>query len=325
MLAISIDATRSKFSVAAGAGPHLHLMSPGTSLASAALASAALAWLALREREELLFNVGFGGALLAPFVMSDVTAESTWWLLGYGLIVLTAGLVAGRWKVWRNPPWLFVAGSWLYIAWAAEASYGADLGFAIAPGIFALFCSWLALALISGGAGARTALAVLFVATIFVIGRVYEVDSDTAYSAIAAAIALSSLIATWRDADVEPTVFLGALLIPASTLWLALVPLENAEPSLRAWMAVTWAAFSVACTWRLPRLARNVGSATATLCAGAVCPIIFEERSLALTISLSAFASVAALVMARLRRPGIAAGVVVWLTVATLVGYGELV
>jgi hypothetical protein len=73
-----------------GAGPRLHVIPNAVALTIAAFASSGLAWLALREREQALFNIGFGGALLAPFVTSTVLGvEAAWRLLGYGLIVLT--------------------------------------------------------------------------------------------------------------------------------------------------------------------------------------------------------------------------------------------
>jgi hypothetical protein len=165
---------------------------------------------------------------------------------------------------------------------------------------------------------------VLVIATVFLAGRVFDSGNDPVYPAVGAAIALSSLVAARRDAKVRRTVALGAFVIPASTLWLALVPLESADRVVRALLAIAWAASSVACTWRCPARARNAGFAAAALCGGAVCPIVFEERSLALTLSLSAYSAVAAVLMTRLQVPGISVGVAVWLAVATIVGYGDL-
>jgi hypothetical protein len=308
-----------------GAGPRLQLLPDSVSLTLAAVASAVLAWLALRERDATLFNVGFGSALLAPFVTADVVhAETSWLLLGYGLIVLSAGLVATRSKIRSELPLLFVVGSWVYLGWTTVATQEASLRFALAPGVFALVCSWLALALVAGVLGARTALAVLLMAPVFLAGRVFEIDSSTRYSVLAAAIAFSALSAARRDVETRRTLFVGAILIPASTLWLALVPLEGEHKVLQALAAVGWAAMSVALTWRLPARARDAGLVSAFLCAGAVCPIVLDERSVGLTIALSGYGACAAFAMAWLERPGVALAIVVWLAVATVVGYGEL-
>jgi hypothetical protein len=76
-----------------GAGPALGLLSSTAALGIAALASAALALLAWRERDQALFVVGVGGALVAPFV-TGVDVGSREVLAVYGWLVLSAGVVA---------------------------------------------------------------------------------------------------------------------------------------------------------------------------------------------------------------------------------------
>ncbi|MBL8980590.1 MAG: DUF2339 domain-containing protein, partial [Gemmatimonadetes bacterium] len=95
--------------VAWGAGPRLHLIGTGWVLALAALASATLAALAWREDDQSLFNVGFGGALLAPFVTSSGGGNAVL-LLSYGFIVLMAGIASLGQREWTKAPLVASAG-----------------------------------------------------------------------------------------------------------------------------------------------------------------------------------------------------------------------
>ena len=308
-----------------GAGPRLDLLPDRVSLMLAAVASTVLAWLAFRERDSALFDVGFGSALLAPFVTADVLdADASRLLLAYGLIILTAGLAGTRARVRNEPPWLFVMGTWVYMGWTTVTTHEADLRFALVPGIFSLVCSWVARALLAGRVSARTALAVLLMTTVFVAGRVFDGGSQPHYSALAAVIAFSALGAVRRDTEVRRTLFAGVTLLPACTLWLALVALDGESTAIRASVALAWAVMSVAFTWRLSARARDAGLATAFLCAGVVCPVVFSERTVGLTLALSAYSACAAFTMSRMRQPGAAPGIVVWLVVATAIGHGEL-
>ena len=91
------------------AGPYLQLVSAETALGVAAAASAALTALAWRARQQSLFVVGVGGALLAPFVSGAAEVHPLVRPV-YGWLVLTAGLVA------------LVHGSETRRAWPAAAS-----------------------------------------------------------------------------------------------------------------------------------------------------------------------------------------------------------
>src|ERR671929_371501 len=82
------------------AGPRLQIIPPVLALGIAAVASIALAALALSSREELLFSVGLGGALLAPFVTSSGRSNVVL-LLSYGWLVIASGLFALRGHEWR--------------------------------------------------------------------------------------------------------------------------------------------------------------------------------------------------------------------------------
>jgi hypothetical protein len=88
------------------AGPYLGLVAPAAALAVAALASAALAVLAWRARQQALFVVGVGGALVAPVVTGNATDQPLT-LFAYGLVVLAGGVLclprdaelASHWRV----------------------------------------------------------------------------------------------------------------------------------------------------------------------------------------------------------------------------------
>jgi hypothetical protein len=66
----------------------------------------------------MLFNVGFGGALLAPFVTSSETGDAVILLL-YGAVVLAAGMRVMRDREWSKTPFVLGVG---IIAYTAAAS-----------------------------------------------------------------------------------------------------------------------------------------------------------------------------------------------------------
>ena len=75
------------------AGPYLGIVPPGGALAVAAAASAGLAALAWRGRQQTLFVIGVGGALVAPFITGSAVGRPAA-LATYGWLVLAAGLAA---------------------------------------------------------------------------------------------------------------------------------------------------------------------------------------------------------------------------------------
>lgn len=135
------------------AGPELGLVAPMLALTGAALASLALAALAIRDGEEFLFCLGIGGALLAPFV-TMVGEGGPGQLLLFGGVVLAAAIVALRHAEWGVAPRLVP----LFAAWymvAAADSRGPEMSPASAfwPSSFALLLALVALAL--GARGIR--------------------------------------------------------------------------------------------------------------------------------------------------------------------------
>ena len=95
------------------AGPSLHLVATPLALAFSAVGSVGLAAFALREGDEPLWCIGFGGAALAPFVTSsgDGTAPM---LAGYAVAVLVAGGSALGSRTWRIGGRVFGAAAALF-------------------------------------------------------------------------------------------------------------------------------------------------------------------------------------------------------------------
>jgi hypothetical protein len=96
------------------AGPALRLVPAPVALAFSAVASVVLAAFALRERDEPLWCIGFGGAALAPFVTS--TGQGTAPMLaGYAAAVLVAGGSALGAREWRIGGRVFGAAAALFV------------------------------------------------------------------------------------------------------------------------------------------------------------------------------------------------------------------
>lgn len=99
--------------VAWGAGPRLALVPSWVALAVADAASVALAALALREQQQLLFCVGFGGALIAPFVTA--TGDPHFAVLAaYGVVLLGAAIGAIGPRAWWTAAGLVMGGLLVY-------------------------------------------------------------------------------------------------------------------------------------------------------------------------------------------------------------------
>ena len=129
------------------AGPGLRLVPAPVALAFSAVASVGLAAFALRERDEPLWCIGFGGAALAPFVTSTGGHGTAPMLAGYAAAVLVAGGSALGAREWRVGGQVFAAaaalfvlalatmpaaqhGGWLALGLPFVAAFGGTLPFA---------------------------------------------------------------------------------------------------------------------------------------------------------------------------------------------------
>jgi uncharacterized membrane protein len=97
-----------------GAGPELGLIPPWASLGFAAAASLGLAILALRDDSQSLFDAGFGGALIAPFVMSKGAGDLRI-LAVYGVVVIGAGIRALGDRAWKTAITLLFVSTAFYV------------------------------------------------------------------------------------------------------------------------------------------------------------------------------------------------------------------
>ncbi len=131
--------------VAWGAGPALHLVPTLVALVVADAGSIALAALALADANESVFAVGFGSAMLAPFVLTT-GARVDAALVAYGLAVMTAAARSMRGRAWGIGVIVTIAGTFVY--WAAVGSYdaGVPLMRNTVAAVFALSVAVLALA-----------------------------------------------------------------------------------------------------------------------------------------------------------------------------------
>jgi len=108
------------------AGPTLGLVPAPVALAFSAVASVGLAAFALRERDEPLWCIGFGGAALAPFVTSTGRGTAPM-LAGYAAAVLVAGGSALGARAWRIGGRVFGGAAALFtfaLASMPEAQHG---------------------------------------------------------------------------------------------------------------------------------------------------------------------------------------------------------
>ena len=129
--------------VAWGAGPKLHIVDDRIALGLAALASVALAALALADEDQTLFVVGVGGALLAPFVTSSGRVSGPLTLV-YGWIVITAGLFAMRGHRWRLATRMMTLAGVTYAGVGLVGATFSGTREQMWPPMFALACTWSA-------------------------------------------------------------------------------------------------------------------------------------------------------------------------------------
>ncbi|MCC6407050.1 MAG: DUF2339 domain-containing protein [Planctomycetes bacterium] len=300
------------------AGPLLGLVPSSLALGIAALASLVLAGLALREQRLALFNVGFGAALLAPFVTSAGGGDPVV-LLAYGLIVLAAGTLALRGPGWSHLPWVPMLGVGVYTIVAAASSY-AETSWprALAPTAFALAVSALAIGVLRAPGRSRLAHAALVAA----LGVLTTLEAQgvpvTARVTLAAAIALASFLAATPSERGARSAVLGAFLLPVAALIAALNALAPASNRASASLAVAWALGSVVAASFDRDGERRTHAFTATLLGALALLLLPHEReAFESCAALGLYAVLAAQVLGVTRLLGIA-----WATWVILVGSG---
>jgi uncharacterized membrane protein len=227
------------------AGPGLSLVPHWVSLVVAALASAALAALAVAEEEQVLFVLGVAGALVAPFV-ADWDGVGNGSLLAYGWIVASAATVAlwqGDWvfarRVVTTATGMYVVAGLFNVPWNAEPDVRRwpalfALGIAVSSTLFAHSVHRRPLG--------RNALAYMALALLVVTERTGGVWQDVSM-AFVGLLAIHAM--RWRAAPGAPRrdAVMGTLVLPVAFHVAALMALDGET--------VIWQTSVVAAAWAL--------------------------------------------------------------------------
>lgn len=231
--------------VAWGAGPRLHLVPTGVTLALVDGTSLALAALAVRDESEFLFAVAVAGALSAPFVTADRPGQMIM-LLGYGAAVELGALRASRLPSWWRSAVLLVAGAAAYVLSAASLPVGSAL---LDPYAIPLFGGVLAAgALIAAEPERRGALARSFLA-VSLLGVLIgwdAVPSRPLGLSLGVAVALAAVIclALWIDEPGQRLWVPSAFVLPMLSLGVALSATRSSvgdTVALGAWASLSFA------------------------------------------------------------------------------------
>jgi predicted membrane protein DUF2339 len=303
-----------------GAGPYLAILSPTSALAVAAACSVSLAALALKTDEELLFMVGVGGALLAPFVTS-VSETNPIVLLVYGLVVLAAGSFAVRDRTWSYATRLLGLGCAVYAAAGFKHGQLDDRVERNAPAVFALCCAWSAVVWPGRNnriAPALSGLAVAATALLWVAATVRPAPlAELNVLSIAGAVSAYLVLRLADDRTDVTTWLAGALLLPLEYLVVTLVALPDAFTPDGARLAALWALLAALATWRTDGQRRASHLLGAALASGLAILLALHDTELALAIALAAYAVVWTLMLRRERTLYVLAPIVGALLVAS--------
>ncbi len=310
--------------VAWGAGPRLQLIATPWILTLAALASAALAALAWREDDQALFNVGFGGALLAPFVTSSGAGNGVM-LLTYGFIVLMAGIATLGQKTWTRAPLVASAGIVLYAAMGQTMLDGRSRWAEVnAPAAFALGLGMLAIVLLEGSKRADVVWPALVTALGVLVAVADSPASDDPQFVFAVLLVLAAMTAVDRERRGVRSALFGAFIIPAGATATALGTLDDVTGLWGALVAMVFAALSAYAAWKDSGGERGTWSFTVTAQVGLSLALASDEQPLAFAIAMAAFGVGCALVTRRLKQPGVGLAGTLWIIAATFVAFEML-
>ena len=303
------------------AGPGLAIVPPAVALAVAALASLALAVLALREDQQFLFCLGLGGALLAPFV-TMTGGGSVGQLLFFGGAVLTAAIVALRdaeWRVARQLLPLFAA--WYMIAGAAGRTSGMSANSAYWPAALALVLALVALTV--GARGVRRGLVqrLLFLLALAIVigsaGGNTPVWTGVAYALFGTVTVHALRRRSASSADEGPDTWFEVVGLPLLFLGCAVVVRDRYEVPAGAALAAGWAALTALFLYLdgAAHRARHLAVIlTAALIAAAA---LFPEPDVAQVAAFALIAVVSILTLERARGAAIVLPIVLALGFAT--------
>jgi uncharacterized membrane protein len=287
--------------VAWGAGPGLGVFPSWLALGVAAAASIALAVLAWRTKEESLFVVGVGGALIAPFVTTPGRGNGEA-LLVFGWLVLTTALYGMRDRDW---PWarrllgtagIIYASAAMTAAWSSTGVLGKEL-----PAVFALACAAAALLLggLMHGPALTRAYLVAGIAPLF-----YDADTEGIFMphlVTAAAGTVILLAATWRREEDGMSWLVGVFVISLGFLAAALAPLDDVTSTAGTLVALGWSVGIAAVGAMLTGRRREALWTVAALTSGLAIVLTTWEHELRTALGLSAHAAAVSMIMRRER------------------------
>jgi len=316
-----------------GAGPMLHLVSSPVALGGAAMASAALAWLALVDGEPTTFSVGVGGALLAPFVTSTGEPHVVA-VLTFGYAVIAISVWAVRDRGWEIPVAILALGSVVYTAVTARVSqpdWTAPAAFL--PATFALGCASTAMFVLPPryrSTLAQGALVALWNALAILTARGSLASVVTGAAAVGTIVAYATVP---RLGDAALRMVVGAFILPLALLCTAVWAVP-AIPIDRALVTAGWGAGAAVAATMYDRLlsgattsstdwslltGRSFAIAMAGLEGGAAIVIGFGERHPVLsTVLLAMYSAALAVVAAQRAWPAVLVPMFVGLAVTSL-------
>lgn len=307
-----------------GAGPVLQLIPSAVALGVATVASGGLAALALHDEDQSLFNVGFGGALLAPFVTSSDTGDAVLLLL-YGAVVLGAGMRAMRDRAWSKTPFVLGLAIVAYAAAATGQLRGSDLwARAAAPSIFGIATAWLALILVQGKARERVALIALL-STAGTLVAMHDRPSVAAIRfALAALLTISGfLVASGAGSGFRARI-VTSLILPLCGLFAALATLPDAASRPGVTVAIVWAAGSILAAIVNRDGARGWHAFTGTAFGGMAVAFEFTGNTIGFCLATAAFGVAAAIAMRRFTLRGVGLATLGWLSLGAIVAANAL-
>jgi uncharacterized membrane protein len=310
--------------VAWGAGPKLHLVSDAGALTIAGLASAALSWLAWRDEQQALFNVGFGGALLAPFVTSSGGGNAVVMLV-YGGLVLASGLAAMSRRQWRKTPIVVTAGVVLYAAIGIDALQSdREWARAQAPALFGLALAAVSLWLLKPPRRSALMYVALSTTLVALLATSNAASAEAPGYVLAIALTIVAFSAWTRDERGFGGALFGALSFPLGALSVALTTMENVASTNGTLTVLLWTALSSAAAVLNRDGERNVHSLAVVLMLGLAVALQTEDRPVTLCVAIAVLALVSAIGSRRLVLPGLAFGGAAWLVFATIRAFALL-
>lgn len=299
--------------VAWGAGPRLGLIPPSVSLWIAAAAAGALAAIAHVENEELLFSVGLGGALVAPFVMA--TGVPRYGLLAaYGLVVLAAAIRTIGERPWRTAIGLIFAGTAVYAV--SVRGFSGDTPW-LNREFSALFAAALTtLALVWAKKPARPWIA-LWAAT--AMAFVAQQTTPEATSPLAALVSMPDiqltalggtalLFATACDIDereYSAVWLMSVILVPGLFLVAALEPLRPIAGPVAGSVVLAWALAYAVCSAFAQGVRRGVLITAGGFAGLFAIQLLLDRVPGAVPVVLAAYAVLLAVVSRREKQPAV--------------------